>query len=247
MSGDEKWSLGGTSSGDGQTSKVYLKSGFTAEDKAKLCALMCHCKDNAGKAADGRDLRQVCVANQLKAEDNNYQTSEYKAEQKYNMKPEPPEPIMSPNTPNKPHGWLPRWIEENWEGKYEAGVGNVRIPDVVVVKDPAAIPTQDNLRAVVEMKFDGDTYSFMNRMADLRIAGITAEPVLLTPKKCGCGRERKQEAPETQSAPATAPTAAPWDPLKELEPLGNQARGIMNPPVTPQHLPGGSAASMLLY
>ncbi|KVS51675.1 hypothetical protein WK39_27405 [Burkholderia cepacia] len=245
MSGDGKWSLGGTASGDGQTSKVYLKSGFTADDKAKLCALMCHCKDNAGKSADGRDLRQVCVANQLKSDDKNYTTSEYKAEQKYNMATDPPEPIMSPNTPNKPHGYLPRWIQDSWVGEYLPGVGNVRIPDVVVVKDPAAIPTQDNLRAVVEMKFDGDTYSTLQRMSDLRIAGADAEPVLLTTEKCGCGRKRKQEASETETAPETTPKAAPWDPLQELDPLGDKARDIMRPPSTPVPPPGGSPGFVL--
>ncbi|KVN28436.1 hypothetical protein WJ63_11805 [Burkholderia pyrrocinia] len=256
MGGDGKWNLGGMS-GDGQTNKVYLKSGFTAEDKAKLCALMCHCKDHAGKSADGKDLRQVCVANELKDEDKGYTTSEYKAEQKYNMAADPPEPIMSPNTPNKPHGWLPKWIEDNWVGKYETGVGNVRIPDVVVVKDPAAIPTQDNLRAVVEMKFDGDPYSEMHDKLDRRIAGKSAEQVLLTTKKCGCGKDRKEKASATETAPATAssgqdselaaPKAAPWDPMDEFDPIGNKSRGILRPPSPSMPIPGGSPGSALLF
>ena len=75
--------------------------------------------------------------------------------------------------------------------EYAPGKGNVRRPDVVIVKDPSLPPTQDNLRAVVEMKFPGDEYSPLHQMQDRQIAGPNASTELLTVDKCGCDKKKK--------------------------------------------------------
>jgi hypothetical protein len=234
----DKWSLGGVAqaSGEtgGETSDVYL-SNLRPKDHTKLCTLMCGCKDKPAKSVDDKDLRQICVATQLKNEDPGFKTSIYKPEIKYLMTVRPPTPIMSPRTPNKTHGWLPKWIEDNWVGEYKRGAGNVRIPDVVIVKDPTKEPTQDNLDAVVEMKFKGDSYSARHRVQDRLIAGPHATAVLLTPGDCGCPDEDPKKRPQTAEvpvfgpAPADAAKAAPWNPLDELEPFANKSRGVFGP------------------
>ncbi|MCW3609142.1 VRR-NUC domain-containing protein [Burkholderia cenocepacia] len=234
-----KWSIGGTAPGDGETSRVYLNSKLRPKDQAKLCSLMCSCKSNPPKSVDGKDLRQICVASKLKQEDPDFKTSIYKPEVKYLMTVRPPTPIMSPRTPNKTHGWLPQWIEDNWVGKYERGVGNVRIPDVVIVKDPAKEPTQDNLDAVVEMKFKGDTYSTRHQSQDEFIAGPHASAVLLTPEDCGCPDDdgKKQEkasefpvlGPAPRDATDGASKAAPWSPFDELEGATKRSRSVFGP------------------
>lgn len=133
----------------------------------------------------------------------------------------------------------PQWIEDNWVGKYERGVGNVRIPDVVIVKDPAKEPTQDNLDAVVEMKFKGDTYSTRHQSQDELIAGPNASAVLLTPEDCGCPdddgkkQERASEFPVLGPAPRDATDgaskAAPWNPFDELEGATKRSRSVFGP------------------
>ncbi|WP_431229132.1 VRR-NUC domain-containing protein [Burkholderia contaminans] len=233
------WSIGGTAPGDGETSRVYLNAKLRPKDHAKLCSLMCRCKNSPGKSVDGKDLRQICVATELKKEDTNFTTSIYKAEVKYLMTVRPPTPIMSPRTPNKTYGWLPQWIKDNWDGEYKRGAGNVRIPDVVIVKDPAKQPTQDNLDAVVEMKFKGDTYSTRHQMQDEAIAGPHASAVLLTPEDCGCpDNEGKQqgnpaEVPVFGPAPRDvtdgASKAAPWNPFDELDGATTRSRSVFGP------------------
>ncbi|CAB3772244.1 MULTISPECIES: VRR-NUC domain-containing protein [Burkholderia] len=234
-----KWSIGGTAPGTGETSPVYLNSKLRPKDQAKLCSLMCTCKNGPAKSVDNKDLRQICVATQLKKEDTNYTTSIYKAEVKYLMTVRPPTPIMSPRTPNKTYGWLPQWIKGNWEGEYERGAGNVRIPDVVIVKDPAKEPTQDNLDAVVEMKFKGDNYSTRHQKQDEDIAGPHASAVLLTPEDCGCPDDDGKKQEKTSEYPVLGPVprdttdgtskAAPWSPFDELEGVTKHARSVFGP------------------
>ncbi|HEX7684579.1 MAG TPA: hypothetical protein VF446_13780 [Trinickia sp.] len=124
-----------------------------------------------------------------------------------------------------PYRYLPGWIDKYWPGgldEYAPGKGNVRRPDVVIVKDPSLPPTQDNLRAVVEMKFPGDEYSPLHQMQDRQIAGPNASTELLTVDKCGCDKKKK-DSPETTSESATS---SRWNPMDELDPLANKSRGI---------------------
>ncbi|MBN3788149.1 VRR-NUC domain-containing protein [Burkholderia sp. Ac-20353] len=146
---------------------------------------------------------------------------------------------MSSRTPNKTHGWLPQWIEDNWVGEYKRGIGNVRIPDVVIVKDPAKEPTQDNLDAVVEMKFKGDSYSTRHQKQDEDIAGPHASAVLLTPADCGCPDDDERKQAETGEVPVFGPAprdasdgaskAAPWSPFDELDPATTRSRSVFGP------------------
>lgn len=244
---------GGMATGSGQTTKVYL-DGLSPKDKTILCAVMCSCKDEPNIGVKGQRLQQVCVSGKLRNRDHRSGGSNvYKPEVNYDMTAQPvPKPIMDSTKDLQPHGWLPGWIEKYWPGGragYEPGIGNIRRPDVVVVTDPSRSPTQDNLNAVVEMKFPGDTYSPLHQMQDRQIAGPNASQVLLTVDKCGCGKKKK-ETSQPEAAPATnsarspaaavdsmdtnsrgvaAPAAnAPWNPMDELDPLANQSRSILN-------------------
>lgn len=60
----------------------------------------------------------------------------------------------------------------------------VRIPDVVVVKDPAEPPTRANIHSVVEMKFGTDDYSEGVEEAYQEISG--GKLITMTDRGCNC-------------------------------------------------------------
>lgn len=223
-----KSATGGMATGEGQTTKIYT-DGVGPKDQTILCSLMCSCKDEPKIGAKGQRLQQVCVSQKLAERDRRSGGANvYKAEVNYNMTAQPvPTPIMRSANQLEPHRYLPGWIDKYWPGgldNYEPGAGNVRRPDVVIVKDPTQPPTQDNLRAVVEMKFPGDPYSALHQMQDRQIAGPTGSVMLLTVDQCGCDK-KKQNSSETTTESAKS---SQWNPLDELDPLASKSRGIFD-------------------
>lgn len=87
--------------------------------------------------------------------------------------------------------------------------------------EPSRPPTQDNLDAVVEMKFPGDDYSRLHKKQDKEIAGPNASAMLLTPEECGCGKKR--EAPQEVPVPSTASDSA-----DELDSFSQRTRSLLN-------------------
>lgn len=213
---------GGMAPGEGQTTIVQLDNDLTPKDRAVLCAAICQCNDEPDVGLKGQSLKQQCVRRKLKERDAamNFQ-SPYKPEINYNMDDSPPSPIMSSSNALEPHGYLPGWIEKYWPGGrkgYEPGVGNIRRPDVVVVKDPTQPPTQGNLRSVVEMKFPPDPRDAAQLRDYQRIAGRNATVTVLDPTTCGCSRKRAGE-----EEPATSPMSDMLDSLeRQMKTLLNQ-------------------------
>lgn len=129
-------------------------------DKKILCAAMCKCEKAPNVGADGKQLKQACVAENFKGLDRllSYR-SPFKQEVNYDMTQRPPAPIMDSRSDTKVHDYLPAWIRKYWGSKpehgqsYKPGTGLIRRPDVVIVKDPSKPPTQDNIKQIVEMKF----------------------------------------------------------------------------------------------
>jgi VRR-NUC domain len=167
-------------------------------DKKVLCAAMCQCDKAPNLGKDGKQLKQACVARTMKEVDKQLDhQSPYKQEINYDMTKNPPEPIMDKTVPTKGHGWLPAWIQKRF-GKsdnpelpnipFEAGTGQIRRPDVVIVNDPTKPPTQDNIKQIVEMKFPPDQRSDAQEKEYKRIAGPNAEVKTLQPSDCDCNK-----------------------------------------------------------
>jgi hypothetical protein len=204
---------GGMAPGEGQTTIVELDNDLSPKDKAILCGAICQCKNEPDIGVRGQSLKQQCVRRKLTERDKAMDgRSVYKPEINYNMDDSPPSPIMSSSNALEPHGYLPGWIEKYWPGGrkgYEPGVGNIRRPDVVVVKDPLQPPTQDNLKSVVEMKFPPDPPDAAQLRDYRRIAGRNATVTVLDPATCGCDRK-----PSAEEAPATSPISDTLDSLE---------------------------------
>jgi type VI secretion system secreted protein VgrG len=165
-------------------------------EKPILCDAMCSCKTardvpNAGpgpakRGTTGRN-RQQCVADRLWAYDRALSNqSTIKAEVPYDMSQAPPVPIMSRNDPTRPTHSRP---------------AGSRIPDVVLVNDPTKPPTQNNIRKIIEMKFDGDPPDPAQLLTLQTIAGQSPVEVW-TPATCGCGPEEPEPKPMPVPDPA---------------------------------------------
>ncbi|PWF40545.1 nuclease [Massilia glaciei] len=116
--------------------------------------------------------------------------SEHKTEVNYDMTKDPPVPIMDFETKTMVHRWAPGWIKKNWNADpthplWLPGEGYVRRPDVVIVNDPTKPPTQDNIKQVVEIKFDDDDWGILQAESYEIISG-RGKLALLTPKMCSC-------------------------------------------------------------
>ena len=191
----------------GTTTPVYINfAEVSGKDKDVLCMAICNCKAVPDIGKKGQSLRQVCVSKLLRKRDfikGNH--SEHKAEINYDMTKHPPVPIMDFDTKTMAHEWLPGWITKHWDEDpthpmWLPGEGYIRRPDVVIVKDPFKPPTQDNIKQVVEIKFDGDPWGEGQEAAYRSISG-PGKLVELTPAKCSCDdpdRKKRTEDLKTE-------------------------------------------------
>lgn len=209
--------VGGSASGDGQTTIVGATEGLSPSDKKVLCDALCKCSSiGVATRGGGRILRQACVAQRLDlANETSHMMSgkptEYLPEVSYDMRQDPPAPIMSDDEPLQAHDSLLDWIANKWPGRMggyrrdkRAGGPGVRRPDVVIVNDPSQPPVQSNIKKVVEMKFD-DGFGRGQRDAYIRIAGSRSKYAPLSRANCGCSDKQSetQSARSTQSHSAT--------------------------------------------
>jgi hypothetical protein len=187
---------------DGATTPLRLGQPQLAPlDKKVLCCAMCQCDKMPDIGKDGKQLKQFCVSGRLQALDRlSHHRSPYKQEINYDMSQSPPAPIMDREIATMGHRYLPGWITKYWgtqpehSASYTAGLGLIRRPDVVIVKDPAKPPTQDNIKQIVEMKFPPDKLSKPQADAYREIAGDQRKLETLEPSQCDC------DAPEPDAA-----------------------------------------------
>lgn len=178
----------------------FIKILETAGEIAALCAIICYCEKNPEKSRKNpqspKNLYEQCVENRLtEIDDAMGGMSPMKPEQPYNMLTEPPEPISK-------HWMFHDHLKPKRKGKQHYIPGDVRVPDVVIVKNPTKPPpvaTQDNLRSVVEIKFlPGDPWDpldMIRRRADYRkIAGPNATYVELDNERC-CKNPKPEPVP----------------------------------------------------
>lgn len=185
-------------------------------DKKILCSAMCDCEKDPKIGKDGRELKQACVADRMKTLDGILlNKSPYKQELNYDMTKEPPAPIMDSRIATKGHDWLPGWVKKYWDKdpdhpEFQAGTGQIRRPDVVIVNDPAKPPTQDNIKQIVEMKFPPDTISEQQRAAYIEIGGGAKKLVTLQPSDCDCSSDEPTASKVPVDALAWATAALAW-------------------------------------
>jgi VRR-NUC domain len=194
---------GGTSPEGTTTTVKIARPDLDPLDKKVLCATLCKCDKQPAIGKDGQQLKQQCVSSMLKEVDKQLEhKSPYKQEVNYDMTKSPPEPIMDSSVATKGHDWLPGWIEKYFgkgdepdapRAPFKAGTGQIRRPDVVIVKDPRRPPTQDNIKQIVEMKFPPDSISPEQAKAYEQIAGDPEKLKTLKPSDCNC--DQSEPAP----------------------------------------------------
>ena len=182
-------------------------------DDKVLCEVMCCCSNNPCTGSEaGTNQRQGCVSATLQAADEvlNHQ-SRYKPEISYNMDTNPPSPFMHRNesgqdTTQKSDRWQTR-AQQEIPG-YRGGQGDVRRPDVIIVKDPSKPPYQDNIDRVVEIKFKGDSLGDGQEESYETIAGKKNKLKLMEEGKgCTCADNDGELEPIPQ--PVTIPEEEP--------------------------------------
>lgn len=180
-------------------------------DKKILCSAMCKCDKTPTIAADGKRLKQNCVAASFKALNGVLGNSNYKQEINYNMTTQPPTPIMDSTIRTLAHKYLPGYIEKHMPG-FVAKTGQIRRPDIVIVHDSTKPPTQNNIKQIVEMKFPPDTLSEPQRAAYQQIAGDKTKLETLEPSDCDCENSK----PDGKMIP-----------VEKLEAAGNASEVLM--------------------
>ncbi|HYO59188.1 DUF4150 domain-containing protein, partial [Archangium sp.] len=206
-------------------------------ERAVLCKVLCHCKDNPKPSKEGRDGHQQCVEDTLNELDTAMGGgSTMKPEVPYNMLANPPAPISK--------NWMfHEHLKPKRPGMTSYTTGDVRVPDVVVLKNPHGPATQSNLKAVVEMKFGPDPWnspSMRNRRGDyLQIAGDEADYWQLDAKACHCDEEQRQPAP------VPAPETEPFTTTDALLLLAGAAL-LLTPIPGDEVIVGGAAAARAL-
>jgi hypothetical protein len=188
-----------------------------------MCKIMCCCRQEPNRNRSGGPLYQNCVDQVVHNADRalGYE-SIYKSEISYNMHkadenqgPEnTPTPFMhrvnGQDTTERSHRWQSR-TQSEVEG-YQPGVGMVRRPDIIVVKDPTRPPYTDNVAEVIEMKFMDDLPMDAQRRKDyIRIAGdVSNLTEMKEGKECKCLGDQK----ETNQVPEMLPA---YNPQQESE------------------------------
>jgi hypothetical protein len=172
-------------------------------DKKVLCALLCCCNANPGVSSGGNNAYQGCVTETLRAAQSAMGgDSRFKPEVSFNMRANPPEPLMQPGMiwgqTTTPLEWgrdtprIQNRINRDYPGVEPKGGTDTRRPDVVIVNDPSRPPTQDNIYRLVEMKFGNDQFTRQQRDAYGVIAPRSVEK--LDAGDCDCDNDQQTQA-----------------------------------------------------
>lgn len=195
-------------------------------DRGYLCQKMCGC--NSGTKilnTLGHELKQRCTTARIWADEEiNQLVWRYKAEVGFNMKTNPPKPLMSIEQPNRPSRFpLGRAIgdgllKRDLEGRPQKGL--LRIPDCIILNSAGAelaamrasgkidwerlIPVEPNIETVLEIKFAGDKLDRSQQEAYEDIAGKERFR-LIEISDCDCGKKRPAPSTEPVRVPVITP------------------------------------------
>ena len=186
-------------------------------------------------------------------EDANFQVWSYKAEVGFNMRENPPAPLMSANEPNRPSRFrLGRAVgqgilKRKLEGPSQKGI--LRIPDCIVLKVSGAelaamraagnidwnrlLPIKRNIDTVCEIKFNDELTD--QQLNDYMKIGGRTRFRLLRAADCDCREKRKQPAEQPVRVPVTVPFPASARQRRDLYASPSpQATPILSP-TTPNY------------
>lgn len=174
---------------------------LAAADKRMLCAVLCCCSKQPTVAASGsgRSGYQTCADRTFAAAEKHMgNNSRFKPEVSYNMRTNPPTPLMEKSMirrslTTKSIPWNRGGIEHiknrisEQGGPYRAG--DARRPDITIVRDPSLPPTASNISRIVDFKFGNDSLTNAQRAAYSRIGGIP--PLVLSEQDCDCADDEQ--------------------------------------------------------
>jgi VRR-NUC domain. len=186
---------------------------------AFICSFVCFCSVNPMQSQTGRNMKQMCVDASLDAV-NQVSDTGIRPQVGYYMprgRGLVPQPLMLKDStgqettePIRNFGHMINRIR-NLKTPASALLkdeieqytkGELRIPDAVVLRDPAGLPSQDNLLGVVEVKFRGDRWGDGQETAYRRIAGSDEGLHELNEDTCKCNGTEQQLVPEDSLQPA---------------------------------------------
>lgn len=168
----------------------------------EVCDTHCECKSEG-------DNTQMCIHRKISERDaaSGFKRR-LKSEVPYKMDTKTPIPYMSEKEP---------WRQtRNW---FRRGS---RRPDVVLVADLASSWSGENIAAVIECKWKGDTYNQGQKPAYERIAGGKEKFFELNDDNCTCPDDDKEPEPE----PVPVPLAKP---LPERDSTRDLAPNLLRP------------------
>ena len=169
---------------------------LAAADKRMLCAVLCCCSKQPAPAASGsgRSGYQTCADRTFAAaEEFMGNDSRFKPEVSYNMRTNPPTPLMEKsailrNMTTESIPWNRGGIEHIKNRIAEQGgayrQGDARRPDITIVRDPSSPPIAANISRIVDFKFGNDSLTSEQRAAYTRIGGMP--PLVLSEQDCDC-------------------------------------------------------------
>lgn len=202
-------------------------------DKGYLCQKVCACDQRTAIISkSGAFLKQRCATARIWAdEEANQLVWRYKAEVGFNMKTNPPSPLMSKEQPNRASRFpLGRamgdgLLKRTLEGKPQKGL--LRIPDCIVLNVTGAelaamrasraivwkrlIPVRANIDTVVEMKFAGDKLTNQQQQ-DYMLIGGPDKFRLLEASDCDCRSDDEDNRGEPAKTPERSPVTTPFLP-----------------------------------
>jgi uncharacterized Zn-binding protein involved in type VI secretion len=171
----------------------------------ELCDKRCECK------AEKQAKVQLCIDKKMYEQDRATGfTKRTKTEVPYDMSTDPPTPYMY-NGKKYPNERMKRQTR-NWR------IPGSKRPDAVIVRDPKAPWTRDNILALVECKWGSDDWSLERdqERAYGKIAGNRDKLVELNDENCLCPEERERErvpVPVPHTAPSSRKEKAEgWEP-----------------------------------
>lgn len=196
---------------------IKLEQGL---DKAYLCAHVCAALKMPRIASDGKELCQKAMDTAIKAEATaNEHVWGYLAEVGYNMRFNPPRPLMSLN-PERSHlpSSYPLGASKKQIENYTKG--SLRIPDVTVLKVTSAemiamrrkrivdwnkfYPIEKNIKTIVEVKFKKDVWGVDQHKAYCQIANNRVRELRDT--DCCCDTRKPQTQHVHEFLPILNPT-----------------------------------------
>ncbi len=174
------------------------------DEIAIICSFVCVCDINPLESKSGSNLKQACVNKGIDWMHASGQGTNILPEVGYFMGTSPPSPLMKDGDHDIPQPIRNHWHRFNKvknllkDDAYRQYM--LRIPDVIVTKDPTKPPTQDNIKKVVEIKFPNDDWGPEQEEDYELIAGDPDDLEKLTVDKCGCKSDSKNTHPALENA-----------------------------------------------